>query len=65
MGPDRRGPDRLRPDRLWAGLTWGRIGLGPERPDTELMTKIEEKCRNLLFQLHAKRIEVLDALNNK
>ncbi|CAG2228458.1 unnamed protein product [Mytilus edulis] len=32
---------------------------------SELMTKIEEKCRNLLFQLHAKRIEVLDALNNK
>lgn len=31
----------------------------------EHVTKIEEKDRNLLFQLHVKRIELLDAFNNK
>ena len=29
-------PDRLEPDMFGVESPWGRIGLGPDRPDTQI-----------------------------
>jgi hypothetical protein len=35
------GQNRLGPERLGTGTTWGRTGLGPDRPDTVTCHPIE------------------------